>query len=531
MAAAETRFDVIFIGSGMGALAGASIFAQLYGKRVLVLERHFKIGGFTHIFKRKGKYEWDVGLHYVGRMQKGQMGRAMFDYITRGGVKWNPMPDPYDVFLYPDLTFPAHAGRERLKQDLIARFPGERKALEQYFSDMKRAVGWFGRYNIALTLPPPMGAVASLLRSAGAKTALMTTGEYLDRHFRDPKLKAVLVSQWGDYGLPPSLSAFAMHALIADHYIEGGFYPVGASKTIADSIIPIVESAGGQMLVNHFVDEIIIENGRATGVKVREKKGEEFIEKEYFAEVIISDAGAYNTYQRLLPQNYPLPFREELQRFPRGTATVTLYLGLKEDPRGLGFKGENYWLYASYDHDRIFEERNQLINGKVGGAYLSFPSLKNPLAGAHTAEIIAFMDAEPFQSWAAQPWKQRDEAYQQLKEKISHALLDFVAQRFPGFQEIIDYRELSTPLSTEFFTGHPRGSIYGLPAVPQRYRLKWLGYHTPVRNLYLTGADTAGHGIMGALIAGAVVAGVVAGAPKAIRQIFKEAKQYSASLA
>lgn len=66
MSIIEDKFDVILIGSGIGTLSCASILAQLEKKKVLVLERHFKIGGFTHTFKRPGNYEWDVGLHYVG---------------------------------------------------------------------------------------------------------------------------------------------------------------------------------------------------------------------------------------------------------------------------------------------------------------------------------------------------------------------------------------------------------------------------------------------------------------------------------
>jgi len=52
----DNNFDVIIIGSGISGLSSASILSQLYNKRVLVLERHWKIGGFTHIFKRVGKH-------------------------------------------------------------------------------------------------------------------------------------------------------------------------------------------------------------------------------------------------------------------------------------------------------------------------------------------------------------------------------------------------------------------------------------------------------------------------------------------
>jgi all-trans-retinol 13,14-reductase len=92
----RTEYDAIVIGSGMGGLAFASIMAKLHKWRVLVLERHFKIGGFTHTCTRPGGWSWDVGLHYVGEMGEGMLGRQLFDFITDGGVIWNPMPDVSD---------------------------------------------------------------------------------------------------------------------------------------------------------------------------------------------------------------------------------------------------------------------------------------------------------------------------------------------------------------------------------------------------------------------------------------------------
>ena len=138
----KNDFDVIIIGSGMGALSAASIFSQMKNKRVLVLERHFVIGGFTHMFKRKGKYEWDVGVHYIGEMAKGSMPRALFDYITQGELEWNKMPDTYDVFVYPDITFNAKAGEENYKQELIKIFPHEESAINKYFDDLKKVINW-----------------------------------------------------------------------------------------------------------------------------------------------------------------------------------------------------------------------------------------------------------------------------------------------------------------------------------------------------------------------------------------------------
>jgi all-trans-retinol 13,14-reductase len=175
-------------------------------------------------------------------------------------------------------------------------------------------------------------------------------------HFQSPRLKAILPAQWGDHGLPPARSTFIVHALIVSHYLYGAWYPVGSSKTIANSVVPIIESSGGKVLVNHIVDEIIIENGKATGVSVTHKKGNNYLPKQFFAEHIISNAGAYITYMNLIPEDYPLRFRHEIEAFPESAAHVTAYLGLKDDPRTMGFQGENYWMYSSLDHNESFAQ-------------------------------------------------------------------------------------------------------------------------------------------------------------------------------
>ena len=94
----DESWDAIVIGSGIGGLTAAALLARHAGKRVLVLERHYTAGGFTHTFRRPG-YEWDVGVHYVGEVNDPNSPlRAAFDHLTEGRLQWNSMPDVYDRF-------------------------------------------------------------------------------------------------------------------------------------------------------------------------------------------------------------------------------------------------------------------------------------------------------------------------------------------------------------------------------------------------------------------------------------------------
>ncbi len=494
-------WDAIVIGSGMGGLTTASLLAQLQGKRVLVLERHFKLGGFTHAFRR-GAWEWDVGLHYVGDMHQGGDLRRYMDLVTGGAVRWNAMPDRFERFVFPELEFEVPSDPARFQEELAARFPAEREALGAYFADLGRAVGWATRHFAGAIVPAP---VAALLDLPGRSLALQTTGGYLARRFRDPLLRALLCSQWGDYGLPPAQSAFAMHAIVAHHYLHGASYPEGGAGRIAEAVAARVEAAGGALLVNHEVEEILVEGGAAAGVRVRAGRGQAPV--EHRAPLVFSGAGADLTLTRLLPP----ALRQAAPPPAAGTSAVTLYQGLSRSPAEVGLRGENTWLFAKADHDALWAERNLLLEGQVGAAYLSTPSLKDPAARSHTAEVISHLDAEPLAAWRDGAWRRRGPEYEALKQRITGALLATVERRFPGFGALVAHAELSTPLTMEHFGGQRRGLYYGIPATPDRFRSRRCGVRTPVRNLYLAGADAVSLGIGGALMGGVLSAALSMG--------------------
>ncbi len=269
--------------------------------------------------------------------------------------------------------------------------------------------------------------------------------------------------------------------------------------------------------------EILVEDGRAVGVRVEAGPGRRREEVEIRAPVIVSDVGARATLVDLLAQPPDDPLVRALAALPPGPSCVTLYLGLKESAEQLGFRGENHWIYEGWDHDALVDRADALVDGRATMAYLSFPSLKDPLARKPTAEIIAFLDHELFADWSGTEWKRRGDEYEALKERIAQALLDLVERRWPGFRNLVEYHELSTPLTVESMTGHRGGQVYALPWTPERFRSAWPGPRTPIRNLYLTGADIAAHGIVGALSGGLLTAAHLLG-PLGIFRILHAAR-------
>ena len=231
VAGAFDGIDAIVIGSGIGGLAAAALMARHAGKRVLVLERHYAAGGFTHVFHRPG-WEWDVGVHYVGQVgDPHSQVRAMFDEITEGRLTWNAMPDVYDRIRIADRSYDFVTGAERFRARMQEYFPQERQAIAGYVQQVREAAGASAMYFAEKALPAALASLAGpLLRGRFLRHARQTTAVALARLTANRELVAALTGQWGDYGLPPAASSFGIHALIAEHYFDGAFYPAGARR-------------------------------------------------------------------------------------------------------------------------------------------------------------------------------------------------------------------------------------------------------------------------------------------------------------
>jgi all-trans-retinol 13,14-reductase len=477
---------------------------------VLVLERHYTAGGFTHVFHRPG-YEWDVGVHYIGQMGAGAPMRALFDEITEGRLQWNAMPEVYDRIRIGDRSYDFVSGAERFAQRMREYFPRDGAGIGRYLNAVRDAARASRLFFAEKVLPAPLARVAGpLLRRRFLSFARRTTGETLARLTNNRELIAVLTGQWGDYGLPPGQSSFGMHATIADHYLEGAFYPVGGASRIAASIAPALERAGGRILVGAEVEQILLDaHDRAVGVRMADGR-------ELRAPLILSDAGAWNTYARLLPPDAPgrAQALEEIERVPNSIGHLCLYVGLRRDPGEPEFGDTNLWIYPSADHDGNLARYTADPEQPFPSLFISFPSAKDPdfaqrHPGRATIEVVTVAPYGWFKRWADTRWKRRGPDYDAFKQSLAARLRTELERQVPAVRGKIEYCELSTPLSTRQFANYLQGQVYGPACTPERFRARALSPRTTVRNLYLTGADAAVPGVTGALAGGALAASAV----------------------
>ncbi len=498
-----SNYDAIVIGSGMGGLTTAALLSDL-GRKVCVLEQHYTAGGFTHSYERKG-YEWDVGVHYIGEVGAPTRTRRMFDYLSGGNLEWAPMDPEYDRFYIGDKVFNAIAGKQEFRDNLVRQFPAEEQAIDRYLELLQRSGDALSAFGMRRGMPGWASAVLGPMLSWKTRGAYSRiTWDVLSDLTDDPDLIATLCGLWGDMGLPPKRSPFLAHAMIARHYLYGGFYPVGGSWRIADTIIPKIRAAGGEVFTYARVEEILVEDGKVAGVRMKDGH-------RIDCDCVISSAGVDNTFNHLVPADVAERggYRQKLQHVEPSSAHLGVYIGLKGTAAELGLPKTNFWIYPSNDYDAALDEFLENPEAPFPVVYISFPSAKDPdyenrHPGTATIEIVAPAPYEWFEKWHDKTWSKRGDEYELFKISLGERLMEHLYDKLPYLRGKVDYFEISTPLSTNWFGGYQRGELYGLAHTPERMQQDWLRPKTTIPGLWLTGQDILTCGVTGAMMSGLI---------------------------
>ena len=498
----EGKWDYIIIGSGMGGMTAAAMLSKM-GKRVLVLEQHYVPGGFTHTFKRKS-WRWDVGVHAVGEVTEKSMTGRLLTKLTDGGLKWASLGKVYDEFHYPDdfrIDFPDSP--TQFRENLLEAFPDAEEAIDAYLKLVREVAGGMKGYYLSRSLPKGLNKIGDFLLARDAQKHFeINTKDVIEKLTDDPKLRSVFAAQWGYYGSPPSRSSFAIQALVVKHFLHGGFYPVGGSQEIANQLLKTVAQKGGWTRINASVDEILVRKGKAIGVRL--DSGEEILSKR-----VISAAGAVATTQRMLPEKYRQhEWASRISRLTPASAHICLYIGFKGDIKTAGASAANKWFYNTWNNElEDWAVSPQDLSADTPCLYCSFPSLKDPTHDPgpqvlHTGEVVTFVPWNVFEPWRDKPWKKRGADYEEFKEALTQKVLGQFLERMPELKDMVEYVELSTPLSTDHFCRPISGSIYGVEPTPDRFRNPWLKPRTPIKNLFFSGSEVASVGVIGAMMGG-----------------------------
>lgn len=524
-----TDVDVAIIGAGTaGLMAGAALSAR--GVRVALFDPHYVAGGCATQFSRGSnldRYCFDIGLHYVGDC--GPAG-AMPTLLESVGVKvdFESMDrDGFDTLIFPDLRFQIPANLELYRERLLDLFPVEKKGIDRYVQLVEQVsrIGQRIENNAGkLSLRTLIEIIASGRTLAFNQKATMK--QFLDSCTQDPKLRAVILGQNGDYALPPSEVAAVLHCGLAAHYFKGAYYPQGGGQIMSDRLAESIEARGGSIHLRCGIESILVEDGRAVGVRTEVRRG---AQHEVRAKSVLSSADLKRTLLELLPRDHlPSAWRKRTDAYQMAGALFMTFLGVEGDLRDDGMRATNYWQFDDYDVEAAYQRARRSDTIETAGCYITSASIKDPNTMGHApegktnVEVMSLVEGDP-RKWCVQPgaidgWRyKKSEHYRELKQRIEDDMVRRFLTVFPSAKDRICFRESATPVSHSRYTRASAGTGYGLACTPEQFLERRPNYEGPIDGLFLCGVSTrAGHGIVGAMLGGHHAAKVVAkalGAP------------------
>jgi phytoene dehydrogenase-like protein len=165
--------------------------------------------------------------------------------------------------------------------------------------------------------------------------------------------------------------------------------------------------------------------------------------------------------------------KQVLKEYKSSLSYTQLFVGLKEDPSKIpGIDGSNYWISSTTEFSQSLKELvtvDEADDLEVKTVMLTFPSLKDPDAKAHTLTVCAWLNFDSFAGWADSDPAERPDDYKSLKRQLETALLKPVFDKFPQLEEMIAYTTLGTPLTVRRYLGHGQGAAYGITSPPGRF--------------------------------------------------------------
>ncbi|BFZ05382.1 hypothetical protein BsWGS_08421 [Bradybaena similaris] len=517
------NLDAIIIGSGAGGLS-AGVLLTFAGKKVLVLEQHDQAGGCCHSFVEKG-FEFDTGIHYVGDIQEGTTSRLLLDQLTCGQLRWARLDDNFDTVAVGKPSqaklFPMVAGR--YFQNLLELFPQDKEAILAFQALVKDASNSFFGLVILKILPL---WIVNLLINTGLHHLLIKSYRkgYTTRSLQDvldgltdnKELKLVLSYICGDYGVIPKEAPFLLHALLIQHYTKGAYYPANGTSEIAFHMIQAIQQGGGKVLVQAPVTKIVCDStGRAVGVRVGNK------DLEIRAKYIISDAGAANTFKKLLPEDvaskshiYPL-----IEKVGPSHAFLTTFIGIDGSSKDLKLPAGNIWLYNTLDINKSVSaymnaQADEVEQMEIPFSFISFPSAKDPeyntkFPGKSAALAITYAKWDWFKEWKDEKVRHRGDRYEGIKDAIGRQMWQQCVDLYPQLEGKKVYMEVGTPVTNQHYLACPKGEMYGLDQRKVRYLpevVSKLRTDTDIKGLYLTGQDAMSCGFVPAVLTGVLCA-------------------------
>ncbi len=510
-------YDVIVIGGGHNGLVNAAYLARA-GKRVLVLEKRHLVGGAAVTEEIFPGFKFSV-FSYVVSLLRPEIIRDLD--LPRHGLEILPLESTLTPL--PNGDYLALWGdHDKTRRELYRHSPKDAEAYDE-FGRLMHHMAMAVKPILNMAPPDPaslnpkellgLARLGKHFRGLGGekfyalfKLMTMSAADFLDEWFESEALKATKSASGiiGTFLGPrsPGTAYVLLHHYMGE--IDGAFrawgFAKGGTGAISESIAGAARRFGAEIRCNAGVAQVIVKNGRATGVVLDAPRGEEI-----YAHVVVSGLDPRRTFLQLVDRHQlPADFVDGVRRYKLRGSSGKVNLALGELPRFTCLPGNKPSLRGAISISPSVDYLERAYDDAKYGDFsqhpymdVVIPSMIDPgmaPPGQHVMSI--FVQYAPYEidgGWS-----------DEKREAFGDAVVDTLAEYAPNIKPAILHRQVLTPWDIEQTTGLSEGNIFqGELALHQLFFLRpvprWASYRTPIRNLYQCGSGThPGGGIMGA---------------------------------
>lgn len=509
-----SAYDVIIVGAGLGGLtAGAKLAKE--GRSVLIIDQHAVPGGYATTYKRKGS-SVEVGLHVMDGFDADDPKVGIFeDLEIFDNVELIKTPEFYRV-TNGETDFVMPHGREQAIAKLVERYPNEERGIRKFFNILSKTRREAFRvprrrwlYLLAFPLLP-------FICPNVVFRERQTIGGLLDSLIGSQELKLILTANIAYYHTNPYTMSVTYFSVAQGSFIGGGCHFVkGGSQVLSDYLASVIKKKGGDVVLRHRVEEVIVKGGRAAGVRYRPctppsarastdtapdpRAAADAI--EVFGDRIVANTAIPNLATGLIKDE---PARRKIAKLIKGQEIslplLALYVGFDRSLKTMG--NEVYF--------------TKLLPGSVtsmadlGNNWYDDDYSKRALVFVDYGQIDAGLDPEgkssgcictfdPYEVWA----DLTPEEYTDRKRRVTDTLIERLDRQWPGVKDQVVYADLGTPITMKRYTLNTNGTAYGFAQIPKQAGRHRIRIKSPVRDLYFASAWTQpGHGFSGAILSG-----------------------------
>ncbi|AFZ13501.1 monooxygenase FAD-binding protein [Crinalium epipsammum PCC 9333] len=494
--------EVVVIGSGIGGLSCAAILAR-YGIDVTVVESHSIAGGAAHAFERNG-YKFDSGPSLYSGLSYTPSPNPLRQVLDAIGEDLPCITyDTWDCYL-PEGDFAAKVGAEQFCE-VLQKLRGDQAVAEwRRLQEIMTPLG-----KSAIALPPAalrydLGAALTVGKFAPsllqhAPNILKLTKPF--SHIIDGVITDSFIRNWLDLlcfllsGLPADATIAAEVAyMFADWYRPNVVldYPIGGSAALVDALVRGLTKHGGKLILNAHVEQVLVENNRAVGVRLR--NGKEIRANK----AVVSNASVWDTL-KLIPEGaVPKRYVQQQQATPECDSFMHLHLGI--DAAELRSDLSIHYIVVN-DWDKGITAPQNVVVASIPSVI--DPSLAPP--GKHVIHVYT-PGNEPYFIW--QGIERNSKEYALLKQERAEVMWQAMERIIPDIRDRCEVTLVGTPLTHARFLRRHHGS-YGAAIAAGKGLFP--GANTPLSGLLCCGDSTfPGIGLPAVAASGMIAANTIA---------------------